>query len=126
MGEVQIEPHARAAKPFQFRVGFALSDAVDVEGYDPVALQLPAAWGTANITFLAAEKFDGTYSSVYGPTGVEAMATVGTSTRVILLTQTTLADIRGLRYMKLRSGTEATQVPVAADRVVNMLVRQGA
>jgi hypothetical protein len=81
-------------------------------------------WTSANVTFLAAEKIDGTYISVYGPTGTEAMVTVGTAARTILETAA-IADLGGLRYLKLRSGTEASPVNQAADRVVNMLVRQG-
>ncbi len=127
MGDVvQITPYGRASKPFTITSGQSQSVAVDVEGFDPIALHLPSVWTTANITFLAAEKFDGTYLPVFGPTGTEAMATMGTQQRVILLSEASLADLRGLRYLKLRSGTLASPVAQTGDRVIQMLVRQGA
>jgi len=81
---------------------------------------------TADITFLAAEKFSGLYLPVYGPTGVEAKVTTGTTAKTIVFTPTTIGDLDGLRYLKLRSGTEASPVNQAGDRVINLLVRQGA
>lgn len=123
---VAVEPRGVAAVDFIFHQGASVSDPRDVGGFDPIALHFQLPWSTANITFLAAEKLDGTYSGVYGPTGVEAMATIGTGARVVLLSSGTLADLRGLRYMKLRSGTEVLPVNQAADRTVRMLVRQGA
>jgi len=62
---------------------------------------------------------------VYRPTGTEARVTVGSQSRVIL-SVAAIADFRGLRFLKLRSGTEASPVNQAADRIVTMLVRQGA
>src|SRR2546423_1304416 len=121
---VQVEPLGRAPITFTIRSGQSVSDAQDVTGLDPVALQVLLPWTTANITFLAAEKLDGTYASVYGPTGTEAMATVGTQSRMILLTPSTIADLDGLRFLKLRSGTEASPVNQAGDRTINMIRRQ--
>jgi hypothetical protein len=126
MSEVSVEPHAVRPYPFIFHSGQSVSDPLDVNGWNPVALQIPAIWTSANITFLAAESYNGTYGSVFGPTGTEAMATVGATGIVVLLASTTLADIRGLRFIKLRSGTQGLPVTQAADRTVNMLVQQGA
>ena len=106
--------------------GRAISEARDVGGFDPVALQLPNPAMTANVTFLAAEKFNGTYLPVYGPTGVETKVTTGTTAKIITLTPTTIGDLDGLRYLKLRSGTEASPVNQTGDRIIQMLVRQGA
>lgn len=123
---VAVEPRGVAPVPFTIRNGQSISEPQDVGGWDPVALEFVLPWTTANISFLAAEKRDGTYASVYGPTGTEAVVTTGTGNRTILLAPNTLADLRGLRYLKLRSGTEASPVSQTGDRVVLMLVRQGA
>jgi len=122
---VQIAPRGVARAPFLIHAGQSISDARDVGGWDPLGVQLPTAWTTANLTFLAAERFNGTYLPVYGPTLTEARLTVGSQQRTILVVSG-IADLRGLRYMKLRSGTEASPVVQLADRTVNMLVRQGA
>lgn len=126
MSEVSVEPHAAAPYPFIIRNGQSQSEARDVGGWEPVAVQFVLPWTTADITFLAAEKFDGTYLPVYGPTGTETKITTGTSAKIIVLTPTTIGDLDGLRFLKLRSGTEASPVAQAGDRTLNMLVRQGA
>lgn len=123
---VAIEPRGVAPVEFIIRNGFSVSEPKDVGGWDPIAIDFVTPWTTANISFLAAEKFDGTYASVYGPTGTEAVVTTGTQARTILLAPGSLADLRGLRYLRLRSGTEASPVVQAGDRTINLLVRQGA
>jgi hypothetical protein len=123
---VAVEPRGVAPVPFTIRNGQSISEPQDVGGWDPVALDFVQPWTTASITFLAAEQRDGSYSPVYGPTGTEAAVTTGTGARTIMLAANTLADLRGLRYLKLRSGTEAAPVTQTGDRVILMLVRQGA
>src|SRR5207249_5397259 len=123
---LQIAPRGVARVPFIIRSGNSQSDAKDIGGWEPVALQFVLPWTTADITFLAAEKFDGTYLPVYGPSAVEAKITTGTNAKVIMFTPGTIGDLDGLRYLKLRSGTEASPVNQAGDRTVNMIVRQGA
>jgi len=123
---VQIEPRGVARMPFIIHSGQSQSDPMDTKGWEPVAVQLPSVWTTANITFLAAEKFNGTYLPVYGPTATETKVTTGTTAKTIVFTPTTIGDLDGLRFLKLRSGTEASPVNQAADRVVNMLLKQGA
>jgi len=56
-------------------------------------------------------------------TSGEPQATVETQSRVILLSAPTIADLRGLRYVKIRSASAVNQT---ADPTINMPVRQGA
>jgi len=127
MSEVSVEPHGAGPFPFIFRSGNSQSEPKDINGWEPVAIQfINQPWTTADITFLAAEKYDGTYLPVYGPTGTEVKLTTGTSSKVILMVPGSVGDLDNLRYLKLRSGTEASPVNQTGDRTILMLVRQGA
>jgi len=95
-----------------------VSAAVELLGKVPVALQMPAAWTTANLTFQASK--DGTtYANIYSDAGVEKVVTAAAS-RFIPLDP---ADFVGCRFVKLRSGTSSTAVTQAAARTVTLIVR---
>src|SRR2546430_8906223 len=119
MSVVQIEPRGVARVPFVIPANQSQSNGVDIGGWEPVALQFVLPWTSADITFLAAARLDGTFAPVRTPTGTEAKVTTGTSAKIIVLTPTTVGDLDGLRYLKLRSGTEASPVNQTGDRTVN-------
>lgn len=93
-----------------------LAAAVDLYGVRPVALQMPAAWTTGNITAQVSK--DGTtYANLYDRSGTEYTITV-TASRYVILDP---ADFVSVRYIKLRSGTNGTPVAQATGRTVHLI-----
>lgn len=89
------------------------SGIIDLREFNLVALQTPAAWTTANITFLGS--LDGvTYCTVKDSGGTEVAVTTAASTSHVLNPET----FGGFRYLKVRSGTAASPVNQGAERVV--------
>lgn len=99
-------------------ISTALSAAVDLVGTTLAGYYMPAAWTAASITLQAS--VDGTnFINVYDSSGNEEVHTV-TVDRYIKLAPATTA---GYRYVKFRSGTSATPVNQAAERIIPLAVR---
>lgn len=97
--------------------GTALSNAVCVLGYDIVAIQMPAAWTSAVVTFETSMD-DSTYSEVYDDAGNEVSLTVAAGRWVTIPSDVSL---HFGTYIKVRSGTNATPVNQAADRELGVI-----
>lgn len=96
--------------------GAALSAAVDLVIASLVALQMPAAWTAADLTFQSSS--DGaTYVDVYSSAGVELQFTAAAS-RFIYVDPSVFL---GMRYIKLRSGTSAAAVNQGAARSITLI-----
>lgn len=93
--------------------GASLSGAVDIGAARRLlSITMPAAWTAAGITLQISN--DGTnYADVYDAYGTEYAMTVAAS-RCVLIP----ADLRRVRYLKIRSGTSGTPVNQAAERVI--------
>ncbi len=79
-----------------------------------VAIQMPAAWTAANLTFQGS--MDGvTYADMYDATGTEVTVVAAASTYILL------ADLKAA-WIKVRSGTTGTPVNQGADRVILLYV----
>ena len=103
--------------------GQSLSGEIDLAGYQMLAIRIPAAWDTANITFLGARATTangGTYVPVYDDAGLEVTVTVGGADRMITLDINAL-KLASLQYIKLRSGTSGTPVNQTADRTLYLI-----
>lgn len=101
----------------QIASGQSLSGAIDLSRWSPVAIQLPAAWTPANVTFQASHD-DMTFADVYEVNGeVTYPAAAG---RYLALDVATFA---GMRFLKVRSGTAATPVNQAAARTLVVILR---
>lgn len=84
----------------------------------PCAIEMPAAWTAANITFDGSS--DGAnFFSVENVDGTEFTVTAEAS-RIIILDPTKLA---GLAYLKVRSGPVGAPVNQGAARIVKVLTR---
>ena len=100
--------------------GASLSSSVSLGKSQPIALQLPAAWTAASVSFQVSA--DGTsWFNLFKDDGTEATATVGASQHIPL----NLPDLPGILYLKVRSGTSALAVAQAADRVINVVGQFG-
>ncbi len=97
--------------------GASLSSVVELGAGKLVAIQMPAAWTAAALTFQAS--IDGTnYFNVYD-NGTERNYTVDASRMLVLQ----LSDWVGIKYLKIRSGTAGTPVNQGADRTLTLLVQ---
>jgi len=101
--------------------GASLSPGVDLATNHLTAIQIPAAWTAAALTFQGS--WDGnTYGNVYdGVTGAEltiASAIVLANAMIVL----DPVKFRGLRFIKVRSGTQAAPVNQAAQRDLKLTV----
>lgn len=96
--------------------GQSLSAAVPlaVNGETLVAIQMPAAWTAAALTFQAAHDDDATFVDLYNAAGVEVTIQAAQS-RYIPVDP---ADFRGVLFLKIRSGTGAAPVNQTADRTL--------
>lgn len=96
----------------------AISMHLDQNPQVPVALEMPATWTAAGLTFQAS--YDGvTYNNVYDDGGTELTLTVSSSRHVTLEPRYFV----GIRYLKVRSGTSGTPVNQGGDRDINVLTR---
>jgi hypothetical protein len=97
--------------------GESLSGAVDLGGRKLVAIDMPAAWTAASLTFQASP--DGvTYDDLYDG-GTERALTVAASR---YLAQN-IGDWVGVRWLKIRSGTSGTPVNQGGARTLTLVVQ---
>jgi len=111
-------PENRTIHTATIAAGASLSGAVDLTGYVLVALAMPASWTTAVLSFQGSpdgetyqelkDTYDGLLS--YNPL-------VACNRAVDPL------NFLGWRYIKVRSGTAASAVNQAAERVITLIVR---
>lgn len=95
----------------------SLSGAVNPGPCAAFAIQMPASWTTANLTFQAS--FDGTtFADMYDEAGTEVTIS-GAASRFIILEP---ARWLGVRYFKIRSGTSAAPVSQGAARTIRVVV----
>lgn len=99
----------------------SLSDEIDLRGYELDAILMPAAWTAADLTFQAAEKSGGTFRNVYDDAGNEVTVSADASLAIPLSTPG--EQLRGLRFIKVRSGTSGAAVNQAAERTVTLVVK---
>lgn len=98
--------------------GAALSAAVNLDTTNLVAIQMPATWTTANLTFQAS--YDGTtFNDVYDSSGTELSVTAAASQYITL----TPADFAGMKIIKIRSGTTGAPVNQGGDRTLQLVTR---
>jgi hypothetical protein len=105
----------RATHPATILEGASISDTVDLMHYDFVAVQMPAAWTAASLSFECSTEVAGPFTPVEDSGGTEVTYTVEASKWVIVNT----AHWHGFgRFLRLRSGTSAAAVNQLADRTL--------
>jgi hypothetical protein len=108
--------------PVTIANGAALSGAVDTRGATIEAIEMPAAWTAADLTFQAADSETGTFSDVYDALGGEITVVVAAS-RTVTIQDPFDYNMRGLRYVKVRSGTSGTPVNQAGARTLYLICK---
>jgi hypothetical protein len=97
-----------------------LSDTVDLTEYGliAVAIQMPAAWDAAALTFQASA--DGsTYNDVYNSSGTEYTVQAAAARYIPL----DVIDFAGMPYIKIRSGTTGTPVAQTLESLLTVVIR---
>ena len=111
---------ALASKPATIATGTAVSDAVDLGSSSLVGLATPAGWTTAVITFQVS--IDGTtYFDYETALGAEVTLASTAASRYRALDP---ADLAGVRYLKVRSGTSAAPVNQTGGDVIQLVTRK--
>lgn len=98
--------------------GQSLSGVVDLGEIPLVAIQMPAGWDAANITFQAS--YDGTnFFNLVDGSGNEVTVTNPVANRYIMIRA--FYDFFGVRFFKVRSGTSAVPVNQTAQRQIILI-----
>lgn len=114
-GTAAINPSTQTAT---ISNGASLSGAIDLAGKTLLGIHMPSAWTTANLTFSVSE--DGvTYDDLYDNVGTEKTI-IAAASRYIF---TTPADLVGIRFVKVRSGTASVPVNQGAARAITLVTK---
>jgi hypothetical protein len=93
----------------------SLSGAADLEGKAIAGIVMPADWTAAALTFQVS--VDGTnFKNLYNDSGSEVSITVAADTFIRLT-----AEWKGIRYIKVRSGTAGVPVAQGAERQIGLV-----
>lgn len=101
--------------------GASQSGVINIRSFLVGALQMPAAWTAAVITFLASDSENGTFDPVYDDSGTEVSVTVAAS-RVVGL-DAVAGSLAACQYLKLRSGTVGAAVNQGAERTIKVFLK---
>ena len=108
--------------------GASLSAEVDLRHHSLVAIQMPADWTAADLTFQGrpgaddtTPRINETLQNVYDDAGNEVTVQADAD-RYIALTAAVLDALTGLGRVKVRSGTSGTPVNQGAARVLTLVL----
>jgi hypothetical protein len=108
--------------PVTIASGQSLSPAAQVGEKEIVGVIIPSSWTAANLTFQGSIDDGATFNNVFDSAGTELTITVGAS-RYIVFTESLLTAFKGIRNLKVRSGTSGVPVNQASAATVQLLVR---
>lgn len=99
--------------------GQAITASIYLRDQPLVAIQMPASWTAANLTFQGSN--DNTnFFDVYNLDGDEYTVTAAASRYIVL----SPFEFQWARYIKIRSGTTGTPVNQSADRTIVLVTRR--
>ncbi|MCK9576557.1 MAG: hypothetical protein M0R51_11595 [Clostridia bacterium] len=102
----------------------SLSSEIDIGAHiNAMAFEIPNGWTSANITFAGSHSSGGTFRSIYGDGGTEISVTVGGTNRMVGLDATKCNALKPFRYVKIRSGTDASPVEQEEIRTIYVMVK---
>jgi hypothetical protein len=97
--------------------GASLSNIINLGSNDLISIIMPSSWTAANITYQFS--IDGVnFYDAYSTTA-ELSSTAAVASRIISINS---ANYDAGRYIKIRSGTSATPVNQAADRILTLIL----
>lgn len=104
-------------------VGTAVTDEIDLRSWRVLAIQMPADWDTAAITFSSRPSTDDVVQSVVDSGGSEASISVAADQYLIPVDADRIA-LEGLALTTIRSGTAGVPVNQTADRELVLVVER--
>jgi len=105
-------------EPVTIASGAALSDAAGLAGRVLVGIAMPGAWSAADLTFQASVDGGSTWLEVYG-TGGSAVQYQAAANRFVAIDP---AAWRGVRHLKVRSGTASVPANQGGDRILTLVM----
>ena len=101
--------------------GQSLSNEIDLTGsnggaLDVIILFMPAVWNGTQLTYQASDVKGGTYRDLYDDSGTQVTSTVAASRAI-----SEIAEIRTVRFLRIRSGTAGTPVNQQDDRTIKIV-----
>lgn len=112
-------PHGHYYYDATIANGASQSEAINLGNMVPVAVQLPAAWTSAKISFLASGD-DSTFGTLMNLAGELVTAANNAASDYVTLDPDAFL---GAKIIKIRSGTAATPVNQGAERTVRLIVK---
>jgi hypothetical protein len=117
-GNGNAVPAGRTTTTATIANGASLSGAVDLGGATMVAIQMPANWTAANLTFqLSADGV--TYAELQDELGNTFTVTAAAS--LAIASAALAATFLGARYLKVRSGTSGVPINQGAARDIKII-----
>lgn len=99
--------------------GTALSASVDLRGYRPLAIIMPAAWTAAGLSFSVSSD-DSAFANLYNTSGEYTLSV--DASRAVALSEPN--ELSAFQFIKVRSGTAGTPVNQGADRIVKIICKE--
>ena len=97
-----------------------VSDEIDLQGFDVMRINMPAAWTAADMTFQLHDG-DAVWRDAYWDWGAEMVVAVAAGLSVEL---SVFNMLKHLRFLRIRSGTTAVPVAQNAERLITVVVGQ--
>lgn len=111
----------------------SISGSVDLGNLQICAIEMPTTWAGTKISFLSKshrEKGDNTqdniedWNDVYNDAGTEVSLTVAGNRIVGISAQVMMDALRGLRYIRIRSGVTGTPVNQSPAKVIRLICKE--
>ncbi len=119
------DPFVQTVLPAAIAAAQSLSPEVDLGGYGSlVGIQVPANWTTAGITFQCSIDGGVTWGEVTDITGTAITVTSLTGGTLVYNVALDPAKFRGVRAIKVRSGTQAAPVNQTNQVTLQLVLRQ--
>ena len=125
MSSAQMIQDPRVALSLTISSGTALSSAVDLMGYAPLALMITnSTWSSAAISFVALDPGTSTYLPVYSDTAEVSISSALTKggAKAFTFRADYARVLAGYSFIKVRSGLAAGAVNQAKDVPITLIV----
>ena len=107
-------------KTVTISAGSSLSNPVDISGFRNIAITMPDDWTTANLTFMVGPR-DGSpdqFANLYDSAGNEVVLTAAEDRTI-----TDIPELAPCRWIRIRSGTNASSINQTADRELVLILK---
>lgn len=95
------------------------SAAVDVRDFEIVAIQMPASWSAADVTFQGSVD-NSTFQNIYTSDDAELVVEAAQA-RFVALMEPEITALKACMWIKVRSGTSGVPVDQNADRTLTLV-----